>query len=274
MAIESFLNSDKEDPDWHYTPAQFLNKKFKVIDANCLQIAANNVDSMVLRLMPTENELLCKNLQIVCHEDSKLNLLLICDGAEKMQQVFLYHIKLMPNAQLNISVFAKDGKLNKHIFEADIEHSSTFTINGIAQNNIGGSTEIISKVCHSEPEAESDIYINCISGKGSRTVFGGAIKIDQGMAGSWTNVQNSSLMIDPTAQCFALPQLMIDCGAVTATHGCSVGKLDEEGLFYLQSRGMSLETAKKVMIEAFKNEQFQFIKDQELQDELKELFSD
>jgi Fe-S cluster assembly protein SufD len=274
MAIESFLNSDKEDPDWYYTPNQFLNKQFKVIDANCLQIAANNQDNMTLRLTPTENDLLCKNLQIVCHPDSKLNLLLICDGAEKMQQVFLYHVKLMDNAVLNIGIFAKDGKLNKHIFESDIETNSALHIFGLSQNTVGGSTEIISKIYHSEPSAESDVFINCLSGKNSRTVFAATVKIDEGMTDSWTNVQSSALLTDPTAQSFALPQLMIDCGAVTATHGCSVGKLDDESLFYLQSRGMSEEAARCVLIEAFKNEQFQYVQDQELQNELKELFSD
>jgi Fe-S cluster assembly protein SufD len=274
MAIESFLNSDKEDPDWYYTPNQFLNKKFKVIDANCLQIQSGVEDTMVLRLSPTENELLCKNLQIVCHSDSKLNLLLICDGGEKMQQVFLYHVKLMENAELKIGIFAKDGKLNKHIFESDLDQSSYLSIFGVGQNTVAGSTEIITKIYHSEPDADSDVYINCLAGKDSRTVFSGTVKIDQGMTDSWTNVQGTSLLIDPTAQCFSLPQLLIDCGAVTATHGCSVGKIDEHSLYYLQSRGFSEAAARKLMIDAFKNEQFQLIQDRELQDELRELFSD
>lgn len=274
MAIESFLKADKSDPDWSFSPDQYHGKQFKVIDANCLMIKEGTEDTMVLRLTPTEPELLCKNLQIVSKDSSKLDLFIICDGGDSAQQVFLYTVTAEPNSILNIGVFVKDGKLNKHIFDCEGYENSTINIYGLADNSVGGSSEIIPKIFHAGPNVESNQLINCTSGKESRTVFQGYVRIVEGMEDSFTQITNSSLITDPTGQAFSTPQLLIDCGKVEASQSCDIGEFDKDQLWYLQTRGVSLEDAKKILITAHQDEILNFVRYQDLKDEIKEFFRD
>lgn len=272
MGIESFLKVDKTDPDWSYSPDQYHGKQFKVIDANCLLIKENTEDVMVLRLAPTESELLCKNLQIVSKEGSKLDLFILCDGIEQTQQVFLYTVTAEPDSILNIGIFAKNGKLNKHIIECECHEGSTVNIFGLAENTVGGSSEIISKVFHAGHEVESNQLVNCVSGKNSRTVFQGYVKILEDTVDSFTNINSRSIITDPTGQAFSIPQLLIDCGNVEASQSCDIGELNATQLWYLQSRGVSLEDAKKMLIAAHQDTILNLVQYQDLKDELKDFF--
>ena len=274
MAIESFLKVDKSDPDWSYSPDQYHGKQFKVIDANCLQIRENTEDTMVLRLSPTESEMLCKNLQVVSKDSSKLDLFILCDGSDQTQQVFLYSVVAEPSSILNIGIFVKNGKLNKHIFECEAYEGSTINIFGLAENSVGGSSEIIAKVFHAGHDVESNQVINCVSGKESRTVYQGIVKIVEETVDSYTTISNSSIITDPTGQAFSTPQMQIDCGNVQANQSCDIGELDENHLWYLQTRGIAMDDAKRMLISAHQDNIFNLVQYQDLQDELKDFFRD
>jgi Fe-S cluster assembly protein SufD len=274
MAIESFLKVDKADPDWVYSPSHYHGKQFKMIDANCLQIKEGTDDVMVLRLSPTENDMLCKHLQVVGKEASKLDLYIICDGTENTQQVFLYNVLAEPNSILNIGIFVKDGKLNKHIFECEIWDNSEINIYGLCENDMAGSSEIIAKVYHAGPSATSQQWVNCSSSNKGRTVFQGFVKIDKDMDDSMTRVSNSSIMKDVTGQAFSIPQLMIDCGNVEASHSCNVGQFDSEYLWYLQSRGMTADEAKQLLHTVHQDRIINLIPHADIQDEIKDFYRD
>ncbi len=274
MGIESFLKVDSQDPDWSYSPTQYFGKTFKVIDANCLMIKENTEDMMVLRLSPTESDLLCKNLQVVGKDASRLDLFILCDGSDQTQQVFIYNVIAEPDAIVNIGIFAKDGKLNKHILECEVYENAIVNIFGIAENNNGGSSEIISKIYHAGPCSESNIFVNCNSGKDSRTVFQGIVKIDEDMVDSVTNVTNTSVTTHETGQAFSTPQMAIDCGNAQAYNSCEVTSLNQDKLWYLQTRGMDKETAEKMLLNIHQDSVIKIVQYPEIRDELKEFFQD
>lgn len=274
MAIESFLKADKSDPDWVHSPKEYHGKKFKVIDANCLQIKQGTEDLMVLRLVPNESDLLCKNLQIIGREESKLDLYILCDGGDRTQQVFVYSVTVEPNSILNLGIFSKNGKLNKHIFECEIHDGAVLNIFGLNENTVGGSSEIITKVYHAGTDAESNIYINSVSGKESRTVFQGHVQIQENMTNSLTQISNSSLVTDPSGQAFSIPHLLIDCGKTEAGQSCDVGEFDQSQLWYLQSRGVDLEDAKTILITTHEDGILNLVQYPDLRDEIKEFYRD
>jgi Fe-S cluster assembly protein SufD len=65
--------------------------------------------------------------------------------------------------------------------------------------------------------------------------------------------QNNNLLLDDQATVNTKPQLEIFADDVKCSHGCTVGQLDEEALFYLQSRGIPKKEAKALMTYAFAN---------------------
>ena len=65
--------------------------------------------------------------------------------------------------------------------------------------------------------------------------------------------QNNNVLLDDKATVNTKPQLEIFADDVKCSHGCTVGQLDEEALFYLQSRGIPKKEAKALMTYAFAN---------------------
>ena len=84
-----------------------------------------------------------------------------------------------------------------------------------------------------------------------RSVFTGLIKIDK--TGQQTNsyLKNENLILDPTARSDSIPSLEIDANDVRASHGATISKIDEEYIFYLMSRGISRNTAVRMVVEGF-----------------------
>lgn len=272
MAIESFLKVDSKDPDWSYSPNHYFGKQFKIIDANCLMIKEGTDDAMILRLNPTESDLLCKHLQIVGKEASNLSLYIMCDGEENMQQVFLYNVVAEPNSNINIGIFVKNGMLNKHIFECELHENSSVNIIGLIENSNGGSSEIITKIMHSGHASISNQLINCVVGKDSRSVFQGSVKVPEEVENCCSHISNFNLITEENGQCFSIPQMFIDSGKTEAGQSCETGEFDQEQLWYLRSRGLGLNDAKQILLENHQNSILDMIQDSEIKNELKEFY--
>ena len=72
-----------------------------------------------------------------------------------------------------------------------------------------------------------------------------------------------AMLLSRTATANAKPELEIFADDVKCAHGCAVGELDAQGLFYLESRGLTPEDAKKLMLQAFVAEAFSGAADEE-----------
>ena len=85
----------------------------------------------------------------------------------------------------------------------------------------------------------------------SRTVYAGLIKIEKHAARSDAYQANRNLVLSDKAKATSIPMLEIDNNDVRCTHGATVGPVDPEHLFYLQSRGITKQTAKRMLIQGF-----------------------
>lgn len=87
----------------------------------------------------------------------------------------------------------------------------------------------------------------------SRAVFAGRVIVEKDVHATQAEQQNASLLLSDHARMNALPQLEIYNDDVTASHGATIGQLDEEPIFYLRSRGIPEETARALMLWGFAN---------------------
>ena len=85
----------------------------------------------------------------------------------------------------------------------------------------------------------------------ARTVYAGLIRIEKGAARSDAYQANRNLVLSDKAKATSIPMLEIDNNDVRCTHGATVGPVDPNHLFYLQSRGISERTAKRMLIQGF-----------------------
>jgi Fe-S cluster assembly scaffold protein SufB len=85
----------------------------------------------------------------------------------------------------------------------------------------------------------------------SRASFEGLIQIDPGAQQTHTYLQFHSMMLSPKARIDAIPSVLVSADDVSASHGGTVGELDETAIFYMQTRGLDRPAAVRVIVEGF-----------------------
>lgn len=128
---------------------------------------------------------------------------------------------------------------------------------GAAQLAGGDQTlEIVTEVVHAEPDATSNQVVRSVLAGHSTGTYLGRVVVDRGAIGTDGEQSIRAMLLDRTATANARPELEIYADDVKCAHGCAVGELSAEGLFYLQSRGLPPAEAKKLMLQAFIAEAF------------------
>lgn len=107
---------------------------------------------------------------------------------------------------------------------------------------------------HAAGETTSSQIFKCVLRGGARAVVNGVIRIDRGAQKVISSQMNQALLADPKAEADFKPELAIDADDVQATHGAAIGRMDEEKLFYLASRGIAPHLGRQMLAEAFVND--------------------
>ncbi len=205
-----------------------------------------NVDSKNELFECDDNFLGCENLTINLEKDSNFNLSLIC----KNKNIKSTHIviNLAENALFNL-YFADfcEKEINLHV--------------DINLNGIGAKTNVIVSSVSTENDIknfEINVNHNCRNTVGivncygvcknsSKISFIGISHIKNGCVKSKSSQNVRGLVFDETAQTIARPILKIDENDIEASHSGAVGKISDEYLFYLTSRGLSELEAKTLI---------------------------
>jgi Fe-S cluster assembly protein SufD len=113
---------------------------------------------------------------------------------------------------------------------------------------------------HAQPHCASHEYFNGILDDKSKGVFHGRIYVHPIAQKTDAKQTNKNLLLSDDATADAKPQLEIYADDVKCTHGATIGQLNEESIFYLRSRGLGTETARRMLIHAFAGEIIERIK--------------
>jgi len=100
------------------------------------------------------------------------------------------------------------------------------------------------------PTTGDTVWKGAATGK-SRSSYEGLIKIDPGAQETHTYLQTHSMMLSPKAKVDAIPSLIVETDSVSASHGGTVGEIDEAMVFYMQTRGLSRHEAVRLVVEGY-----------------------
>ena len=143
-----------------------------------------------------------------------------------------------------------------------------FNVKGLYLAKTNQHHDITTLMQHKHPESKSNQHIKGILQKESSGVFQGKVIVDQDAQKTDAFQFNQNLLLSENAVANAKPELEIYADDVKCSHGATTGELDEEMLFYLRSRGLNKEEAKKILIEGFINELFDDVENKELKKKL------
>lgn len=129
-------------------------------------------------------------------------------------------------------------------------------------------------VDHAKPNCASHEYFNGILAGKSKGIFHGRILVRPDAQKTDAKQTNKNLLLSDEATADAKPQLEIYADDVKCTHGATIGQLNDESIYYLRSRGIGLETARRMLIHAFAGEIIDRVKHDALREELDALVWD
>jgi Fe-S cluster assembly scaffold protein SufB len=104
---------------------------------------------------------------------------------------------------------------------------------------------------HETGPSDGDVHWRGAATGASRASFEGLIQIDPGSQQTHTYLQIHTMMLSPKARLDAIPSVLVSADDVSASHGGTVGELDESAIFYMASRGLDRPTAVRLLVEGF-----------------------
>ena len=118
---------------------------------------------------------------------------------------------------------------------------------GRQQQQYACYTTMHHRACH----GRSQQMIRALADQKSQLTVDGGIVVAPKCTGTVAHFQNRNLLLSPTARVNTKPALLIDNDDVMCSHGATIGRLDDQALFYLRSRGIAELAAKKLLMSAF-----------------------
>ncbi len=200
------------------------NEEFLFKDSAEIIIGKNCEAEIVSVHDLNENALVFSNRKAIVEENSSLKFINACFGGKIVKQ-----------------------KLNVMLSE---ENSMTESISGfIAEKE--EEIDIESNATHLSRNTKSKVLTNSVVKNSSNSVIRGLLKIIDKAVNSESDWHSNTLMLGEEAKANSLPTLEIDTNDVIAGHGSSFGSLSEEEMFYLSSRGLDEEKARKIIVQGY-----------------------
>jgi Fe-S cluster assembly protein SufD len=127
---------------------------------------------------------------------------------------------------------------------------------------------------HEEGHTTGDtVWKGALTGE-SRASYEGLIHIVPGAQETNTYLQTHSMLLSPKAKGDAIPSLIVETDNVSASHGGTVGELDEDQIFYMTTRGISRSEAVRVLVEGYFEEVVQRLEDPGLEELVRRRIAD
>ena len=159
-------------------------------------------------------------------------------------------------AYRNATVEWVDGNLGSKV---TMKYPAVFLLGEGARGDVlsvafAGKGQILdagAKIVHVAPHTTSRIVNKSVSKGGGKTTYRGLLKVLKGAHHVKTNVACDALILDPQSASDTVPYMEINEKKVSIGHEASVGKVSEEQLFYLMSRGLGEEQAMTMIVSGF-----------------------
>lgn len=233
---------------------------------NCFNITLDkHVSANILLINLKENS----NLHFELNESSSLNLKTVLKDELKA-------LKISANLKTNADIHAYcadftsgDNNINVEINLNENNANAEWHLASLSANNDNKVFDI--SLLHNglNTKGLSDNY--GVTKDDARLVFAGVSTIKNGSKGSKTR-QNAKIMVfDQLSKAIAKPVLKIDENEIEASHGASVGKINDEHMFYLTSRGLTEDQAKELITLGYLKPILNGFEDEEIKDEISSL---
>lgn len=161
------------------------------------------------------------------------------------------HAALGRSANFTSHSIALGGALVRNDLNVTLSEGTEATLNGLYVVNGKQHIDNHTEIDHAKPHGTSHELYKGILDEKATAVFNGRIIVRQDAQKTDSKQTNKNLVLSDDAVINTKPELQILADDVRCTHGATIGQLDEESMFYLQSRGIGRGQARSLLIYAF-----------------------
>jgi Fe-S cluster assembly protein SufD len=197
---------------------------------------------------------LADNVEIVLGDSSRLTVVSVQDWADDAVHLTHQHAKVGRDAAFKHVAVSFGGSLVRMNISLTYEGpGGAADVFGLYFADAGQHLEHRLFVDHNEPKTHSNVdYKGALQGQGAHTVWIGDVLIRKAAQGIDTYESNRNLVLSDGARADSVPNLEIETGDIVgAGHASTTGRFDEEQLFYLRSRGIEEEEARRLVVHGF-----------------------
>ena len=161
-------------------------------------------------------------------------------------------VHLHRNSRFHSTNASFGAQLARHHYDVRLkEEGSELRLNGVSVLDDKEQVHNFIRIHHEAPQCVSHQHFKNIINGQARSSFDGTVIVNQGAQLTNSNQLINNLMLSDDCHADNKPNLMIFADDVKCTHGATIGQIDEEQWFYLQTRGLSARVAKELLTRSF-----------------------
>lgn len=191
-------------------------------------------------------------MEVIVEKDARFEYCKIQNDSANASQVSTTHIRQTGTSYVNAIIVSLNGEIVRNntnvVMEAPHCEAHLYGLYFQKGNSHIDNHTIVDNVM---PHCFSNELYKGMMDENSTGVFNGKIFVRQPAQKTNAFQSNKNILLSNNASVNTKPQLEIFADDVKCSHGCTIGQLDEEGLFYLQSRGIPEKTAKSMLLVGF-----------------------
>lgn len=252
-----------------------VNTKSNVVSNVRLLIVADEFSEVgVVQSFASVNAMECLTnsvTEVFVKENAKVVIDKVQSEEPKNNLICTVQVNQKANSTFKINTATVSGDFVRNGVNIDVDgENCTSEMNGLYMQKGIQHVDNHTKISHLKPNCTSfELYKGVLSDK-STGVFNGKVIVAVDAQKIEAYQQNKNILLSREATMNAKPELEIFADDVKCSHGTTTGQFDEEAIFYLQTRGISKESAKKLLIEAFSDEVIDKVDSEELRIWIKE----
>jgi Fe-S cluster assembly protein SufD len=252
-----------------------VNTKSNVVSNVRLLIVADEFSEVgVIQSFASVNAIECLTnsvTEVFVKENAKVVLDKVQSEEPNNNLISTVQVNQKSNSTFKINTATVSGDFVRNGINIDVDgENCTSEMNGLYMQKGIQHVDNHTKVSHLKPNCTSfELYKGVLRDK-STGVFNGKVIVEVDAQKIEAYQQNKNIILSREATMNAKPELEIFADDVKCSHGTTTGQFDEEAIFYLQTRGISKESAKNLLIEAFADEVLDKVDSDELRIWVKE----
>lgn len=237
---------------YHFNDARIVNVLSQPRTLVHVDVAAQVQMVQHYKTIGTAESFTNQVIEVVVEQDAVVENYSIQADAAHTAQVATTHFRQVGKSYVHTVTITLDGALvrNNLNIAMEAEHAEAL-LHGLYFLKGKSHVDNHTVVDNIKPHLLSNELYKGVVDDEATAIFNGKIFVQPDAQKINAFQSNKNILLSDTASVNTKPQLEIFADDVKCSHGCTVGQLDEEGMFYLQSRGISKDMARSLLVHAF-----------------------